>query len=267
MATKKTSDTKKPGTAVAVKATNTNVVAIREALAKQAAAMAERTAPPGGSKIKMPQGGGKFILPDGREVEGSIEAIIVDFRAVHSFWPGKFDKKDIKPPVCFAVGLNPRQMAPTDNSPDKQAESCQSCPNNQFGSDGDGKACKNMRRLAILPPLDSDEVTADVEHDMWVLDVSPTAIKNFDGFVQTIARTFQTPPCGVVVTIGFDSSVDYGKLVFSNPRPITNVADVMAKQDEAGVMLDAEPDFSQLNAANDAKAARPAAKKVANARR
>ena len=259
----KGSGAKTPGTAVAVKK-NHNVVDIKAQLAAQAAAMADRTAPPSGSKIKMPQGGGRFDLPDGRSVEGSIEAIIVDFRAVHSFWPGKFDKNNVKPPVCFAVGLNPRQMAPTDNSPDKQADNCQACPNNQFGSDGDGKACKNMRRLALVPPRDDDETQADTEHDLWILDVSPTAIKNFDAFVSVIAKTFQTPPAGVAVTIGFDTSVEYAKLTFSNPRLIGNAGEVLALQEQAAVLLDAEPDFSQLQ---QPAPARGANKKVANARR
>jgi hypothetical protein len=131
-------------------------------------------------------------------------------------------------------------MAPSKNAPLAQATDCQSCPNNQFGSDGNGKACKNSRVLAVLPP-DADEDTP-----MWLLNVSPTALKGFDGYVANVVRVFQTPPIGVVTTVTFDDSVSFAKLVFSDPQPNENIGAHFGRQEEAKALLAVEPDVSQF---------------------
>lgn len=231
-----------PGTAVAVRKQG-NIVNIQDQLRQQAAAMAERTQAPGGNKIKVTQDK-QFVLPDGAKVE-EIDVVVVDFATVHNFYEGKFDKNNIVPPGCFAVGFNPKAMAPVDESPNKQADSCQGCPMNEFGSDGTGKACKNGRRLAVLPPNDAgDDVDADEATDLMILDVSPTALKNWDGYVQALARTFQLPPVGFITHVSFDESVDYPRLKFSDPRPIASLEAAFARQEEAKELLLQIPDFS-----------------------
>lgn len=242
-------------TTVAVrKPTAGAIVSIQEALKAQAADMGSRTQPAGGNKIRTK--GKNFLLPDGTETPGPLELVIVDFRTTHKFYEGKFDPKNITPPGCFAIGPNPKQMTPSDNSPNKQSDSCQGCPMNEFGSDGDGKACKNGRALAVLPP-DADEKT-----EMWLLDVSPTALKGFDGYVGSVARTFQMPPVGVVTSVSFDENVEYAKLVFGNPQPNPNLELCFGRQAEAGELLAVEPDVSQYQ-----PIAKPISRKAAPARR
>lgn len=231
-----------PGTAVAVRKSG-SVVNIQEQLRQQAAEMAGRTQSPGGNKIRVTQDK-QIVLPDGAKVS-EIDVVVVDFATVHNFYEGKFDSKNITPPGCFAVGFNPKAMAPTDSSPNKQAEDCQTCPMNEFGSDGAGKACKNGRRLAVLPPNETgDDVDADENTELMILDVSPTALKNWDGYVQGLARTFQLPPVGFITHVSFDETVDYPRLKFSDPRPIASVDAAYARQDEAKALLLTEPDFS-----------------------
>jgi hypothetical protein len=230
-------------TAIAVrKPTGGAIVSIQEALKAQVAGMSERTQPAGGNKIKLSPG--KFSLPDGTEAQGELQLVVVDFVTVHKFYEGKYDSKNIVPPGCFAIGVNPKQMTPSANSPNLQSESCQGCPMNEFGSSGEGKACKNGRLLAVLPP-DADDKT-----DMWLLEVSPTALKNFDGYVNSVARQFQMPPVGVITTVSLDPNVDYPKLVFSDPQPNNNLELSFARQGEAREMLNVEPDVSGWQAPN-----------------
>lgn len=233
----------KPGTAVALKKAGAVVDAnaIREQLRAQAAAMNERTNPASGNKI-MPGNDKMFKLPDGSKVP-ELKAVIVDFVTTHSFYERPFDPKNILPPGCFAVGINPKDLAPTDKSPNKQAEDCQVCPMNEFGSAGDGKACKNSRRLALLP-VNDDGDDVDAEADILIMDVSPTALKGFDSYVQTLARTYQLPPVGFITTITMDPNVDYAKVMFSDPQPINGIAEAVGRQAEAKDMLVQEPDFS-----------------------
>jgi len=235
-------------TAVAVKKpSSANLVSIKEAMAAQLAALSDKTAPPGGNQIRTTQDK-KFILPDGSKIDGPLQLVIIDFATQHRFYAGKFDAKAIVPPNCFAVGTNPLKMVMSKNSPEPQAHdgNCSTCAMNQFGSDGDGKACKNSRMLAVLPP------DADADTPMWLLGVSPTALKGFDGFVTSVARVFQTPPIGVVATVGFDDSVTYARLVFSDPQINVNLGDHFGRQAEAKELLMAEPDVSKFVSAKPA---------------
>lgn len=234
---------------------------LQEQLRKQAEAMAGRVQPPSGNKIQVTQAK-QFKLPNGTTAN-EVTVCVLDFRTVHNFYEGKYDPKNIQPPVCFAVGMNPKDMTPVEDSPKLQAENCQICPMNQFGSDGDGKACKNGRRLAVLPPGEEDGTVAH-EDDIWIMDVSPTALKAWDGYVATLARTFNQPPLSFLVDVSFDPSVEYPRLQFTNPRPHTNVAEVFARQAEAKDLLEAKPDWAGWAAQQDKK---PAAKTPARGAR
>lgn len=246
MATKKT-------TAVAVKASSGNIVSMKEALKAQAALMAGRTAPATGNMIRVTQDK-QFMLPDGTKSGGPLELVIVDFTSKNSFYEGAFDPKNISPPACFAIGNDIATMAPSKNAPSPQSKDCASCPMNAFGSAGDGKACKNSRLMAVLPP-DADENTP-----LWLLATSPTANKGFDGYVGSIVRVFESSPIGVVTTIDFDPGVTYAKLTFSNPQPNTHAMTHMARMGEAAKMLAIEPDVSGYAAAST-KGKKPAARR------
>ena len=233
---------KAAGTAVAVKKGGNSVVSIaamQEQLKAQAAAVADKTAPASGNFIRVTQDK-QFILPDGTKNPGPLELVILDFCSKNAFYEGAYDPKNISPPACFAIGSNPQQMVPSPNAPLAQAADCTSCPMNQFGSAGDGKACKNSRVMAVLPP-DADEDTP-----LWMLATSPTANKGFDGYVSSVARTFQMPPIGVVTTVSFDPNSTYAKLVFSDPQPNDNLAAHFGRQEEARAKLAVEPDVSSF---------------------
>lgn len=259
MATKKTAPAAAPAkTAVAVrKPTSGAVVSIQEALKAQAASLADRIAPGGGNKIRITQDK-KFVLPDGTKTEGPLELVIVDFMTTHNFYETAFDKNNIVPPGCFAIGPNPKDMTPSKNSPNLQSDSCQGCPMNEFqsGANGKGKACSNNRLLAVLPP-DADEDTP-----LWTLSVSATALRAFDGYVQGVNRTFGVGPAGVVTTVGFNEASEYPSLTFSDPKPNENAGVAVARMAEARDALMVEPDVSGYQAPN-ARGGKVAAKKPA----
>ena len=248
---------KTTSTAVAVKKnTSTAVVNIQDMLRKQAEANASRVEPGSGKSIRIGQDK-SFTLPDGTKTRESLQLVVVDFVSRNEYYEGAYNKDDITPPNCFAIHPEPKQLAPSDNSPDKQADSCADCPMNQFGSapTGAGKACKNTRVLAVMPP------DADDDTEIWTLKVSPTAIKAFDGFVAGVNRAFQLPPVGVVVTVGFSDAKDFPSLEFTDPQLNENVAVHFGRQDEAREMLMREPDVSSFGA--EKPAAKAPARKVA----
>lgn len=247
--------TKKTSTALATKA-NTNLVDIKAQLAAQVAALAERTAPPTGAKVTVTQSK-KFKFPDGTETPGPFDAVIVDFNVQRKYYPGVYDPNNIVPPVCFAISDKPLGMQPSVNSPEMQSKAgCDKCPQNQWGSarSGGGKACKETRKLAILPPADDSEDVASTP--LWTLETSPTAIKPFDGYVSSVAKTFQLPPVGVITQFSFDPGVDYPSVRMDHPQPNPALGDHLARQGEAQDILKTEPDISNYGQEAPAPAAR-----------
>ena len=238
-------ETKTTTTAVAKRA-STSIVSIRDQLAKQVAELNNRVAPASGISISITQAK-EFKFPDGTKSK-EFEGVIVDFVSTSFFYEGAYDPNNIAPPACFAIGTNPLQMVPSENSPVKQSDSCKGCPMNEFGSAGKGKACKNGRLLAVLPP------DADAETPIWLLKVSPTGIKAFDSHVRSVATTFQLPPVGVVTTFSFDEGSDFASVRFGSPVMNENLEVHYARQEEAQQLLTAEPDVSAYAAAAPAKA-------------
>lgn len=180
----------------------TGAVSVKDMMAKQIASLADKTQPATGNKIRVTQDK-QFVLPDGTKTREPLSMVIVDFCSRNLFYSGAYDKDNIQPPACFAIGENPKKLVPSANSPEKQSDDCVDCPNNAWNSAGDGKpgkACKNTRLMAVLPP---DAAPGD---PMWLLEASPTAIRGFDGYVNGLATRMNLAPFAVVTTVTFDDS-------------------------------------------------------------
>jgi hypothetical protein len=245
--------TAKKTTAVAVKKPAAGgLVSVQEMMKAQLAAMANKTAPASGNSIRVTQDK-QFVMPDGTKTRGPFQVVVVDFTSRNEYYEGAFDKDAITPPTCFAIGDNPKALIASDNAPEKQASDCNGCPMNAFGSRGAGKACKNTRVLAVLPP------EADDNTPLWTIKVSPTGIKGWDAYANSVVRQFGVPPAGVVTTVSFDDGVDYPSLKFSEPELNEEAAVAMSRLEEAKAMLAAEPDVSGYQKAQPVKG--PASRK------
>lgn len=216
-----------------------------EQLAKESAEIAKRISAPTGDRIRF-NGNKTFITPDGMEGD-TLEVVVVDFVSSNLFYDGTYDRDNPQPPACFAIGAEPSLLVPSPSSPNKQAETCSSCPNNQFGSavTGKGKACKNTRLLALVPAsaLDNPKEEAPI----WIMSVPPASLKAFDGYVGTLAAKHRTVPIGVVTSITLDQTNQYASPRFNVIRPLkgTELGTFMPRREEANQRLVAEPDVSQ----------------------
>lgn len=224
---------------MAKRETNSMPVNYAEQLKNEVSNIQSRISAPTGDRIRM-KSNSHFELPDQTEAE-TLEGIIVDFVSSNMLFEGAFDRNNPQPPGCFAVGPEPTMLIPTNNSPNKQSESCASCPNNQFGSAGKGKACKNTRLVAFQPLG---------EEDIFILSVPPTSIKSFDGYVGTLAAKHRLPPVGVLTRVSLDKSVDFSAPRFEVVRPLeeAELPKAMEARIQARERLVAEPDFSQYAA-------------------
>ena len=185
------------------------VMSIQEQLRAEVAQLKDRVDPPSGYLISTK--GKVFTLPDGSSNPGPLNCVILDWASSYTYFEGIYNPKDIKPPACFAFGRVISDMKPSDSAPKKMHENCKECPMNQWGSDpqgGKGKACKNMRRLLVVP------IDADENAQPWVLRVSPTGIKHFDKYVSTLSD-LDKHPIQVSTRIGFEENEAYPSLRFA----------------------------------------------------
>lgn len=251
---------KKTSTSTAVaKRPGGAVVSIQDQLKKLAANQTERL--PSASGITIGVGQDKmFKFPDGTRAD-TFTGVVVDYVATNFYYEDSYDKDNIKPPACFAIGtLSNDKLTPSANSPAQQAASCGACPMNVFGSGGKGKACKNGYTLAVLPP------DATVDTPIWLLKVSPTALKAWGAYVRSISSVFETIPVGVTTTFTFDENSDYASIRFNDPAPNENLETCFSRMAEAKKLLETEPDVSAYDAPAPVKSKAPV-RKVAGARR
>jgi hypothetical protein len=121
-----------------------------------------------------------FEMPTGDKVQ-SFEGLILDFNRINSFWAESFDKSGGGvPPDCFSLdGIRPSVYASH-----LEAEFCQQCPRNVFGSDGGrGRACKNLKRVHVI--------TEPNQLLPYRLTLPPSNLKAFDGYIsQLVGRGY-----------------------------------------------------------------------------
>lgn len=156
--------------------------------------------------------GGKFVsLKAGRLAidkvpcaGNKLDVIVIAATTEYALYEGKFDPNNPQPPVCYAFGKDEQTMRPHEKSSKPQNDNCFHCPKNQWGSDpegGKGKACKNTRRLALLPAdcINSPETIADQEEIYVKLPV--LSVKNWAMYVNNVAAQYKRPPFGVLTTM------------------------------------------------------------------
>jgi len=192
--------------ATAEKATeSTALVSMKERIAQRLANVNKATAAPASKNISTK--GGKFTLPDGSASAGPLNCIVVDYINSNVFYDGPYDPNNVKPPVCAAIGRDINLMAPLETLETRVSDSCNGCPNNEFGSAGRGKACKNNVVLALIP----EEFTEDTE--VMTIKVSPTGLTTWSSYVRQLANQ-GIDVSEVVTSITFRAGVTYPTLDF-----------------------------------------------------
>lgn len=224
-------------------AQNMSLAELREQLSTEMAEIQNKLGAPSGNRIRLTDK--KFTLPDGNVVEGTIRVVVLEFTSKNNLYVGRFNRNNPRPPVCWAIGDDPRQLVPSDRVPNPQSVDCASCPKNQFGPNNEAKECKNCRVLAVLP-IDADPAQTDI----MTIEVSPTGIGSFDKFVRRVVDSLGVPPIGAIVEIGFHPDRDYESLVFGNFIPNEGIAAYMPLREEAKRTVFIEPELPDESVAS-----------------
>lgn len=216
----------------------------QDQLAADAAALATQLAAPSGKAIQVTQSK-QFRFPDGTSVD-KFKGIIVAFVSSNAYYEGDFDRDNIVPPNCFAIGVVKNDdLEASRNSPDPQnpddGGACKTCWANQWksASKGNGKACKNSIKLAVL--CDDGEIRP--------MSLSSTALKPFGEYARDVFQAFRVPPYGVLTEFTFDPKSDFSSVRCGNPVPLNEeqLAQVLMSKDDAVAMISSEPDVSEFD--------------------
>jgi len=203
-----------------------------------------------------------------QEVIGNeLQVVVVDFVHVNSYYDREFDRNNPGPPACFALSEDGDEMQPDESSPVKQNEWCNGCPQDAWGSGkGEGKACKNGYRLAVLEPDTDPE-----EAELAMMTVPPSSLKNWDRYVRHLADKLKRGPNGVLTLFTFDEEFEYPVLVPEADKQIQDAAyfaGIMSRMDDARKMLLDPFDVSNYEPPGKKKPVRKkAAKKKATRKR
>ena len=198
----------------------------------------------GGASNRIKTTGKKFTFPDKPDdkIKDKIPLIVLGWISENLYYGGKvFDENNPEPPVCWALSTSAKELIASEKSTDRQAESCGVCPMNEWESGpGKSKACKNTRKLAVLR-ANSD----NLEDPIFFLAVSPTGLKEYDGYVRKL-QAKNALPIMVITEVSFDDDKTYPTLRFRAAEPNVNAELHWKRRDEAAAALMVEPDPSDF---------------------
>lgn len=212
--------------------TGQNALALPADLAAELAGYAKDAAAkerPSVSKISLKSG---VISYAGQPVAGNnLDVIIIAAAYKNTLYKGRYDPNNITNPNCFAVSATGEDMAPHENVQEPENETCQGCPNSEWGSDpggGRGKACKEGRRLILLPANALQDIEAIKSGEMAILDMPVTSVKNWSNLVNQLGAAGR-PSWSVVVNVKTvpDAKSQF-KVVLTPVQEINDVAAIQA---------------------------------------
>jgi hypothetical protein len=189
--------------AVIPPAAGTAVANWQEELAKMAVKTAEAEKP-SGNWVSFK--GGQLTIAGNPMPKNNVDMVVVNSIFENQLYEDRFDPNNPQPPICYALSENDEDLKPHPDSAKPQAESCEACPNNVWGSDpggGKGKACKNVRRLAIIAASDLDVgklPTAEVA----LAKLPVTSVKNWSTYASQIANVLKLPPLAVITNMSVE---------------------------------------------------------------
>ena len=175
-----------PGTAVA---------SWQEELAKQTVAIAQ-VEKPTGNWISFK--GGVMSMNATPFKDNKVKVVVLHSIFENQLYDGPYNPNNQQPPICYAFGEDDKSLKPHPDSAKPQNPDCETCRHNEWGSDpggGKGKACKNVRRLALISADDLEKVE---KAEVALAKLPVMSVKNWSTFASQIANVLKLPPIAVI---------------------------------------------------------------------
>lgn len=142
--------------------------------------------------------------------------VILDGVLENVYYEGAYNPDNVQSPTCFAFGRDEKDMAPhkividAGNSMAGTSGLCQGCEMNEWGSadTGRGKACRNSRRLAMIPAgtLENGKFKAftneeQFESNIAYMKLPVTSVKGYAAFVKQVVGALKRPPHAIFTKV------------------------------------------------------------------
>ena len=175
----------------------TGVVSWQDELAALAVKTAEAEKP-SGNWVSFK--GGQLTIGGTQMTGNRVECVVIGSVFENQWYKERYDANNPTSPHCYAIAEDDDDLKPHIDSPEPQAATCAECPKNQWKSDpngGKGKACKNVRRLALVagPDVTSPDAVQKAEFALAKLPV--TSVKNWSTYASQVANVLHLPPLAV----------------------------------------------------------------------
>jgi hypothetical protein len=225
------------------------------------------------SVTKVSLRGGMLGIGGNPVAKNILPAVIMFAGHRNAYYDGPFDPNNLQNPVCFALGANDDEMFAHENVPDGNVgpnsdekdrgnpRSCSGCKYNDWGSDpkgGRGKACKETRRLVLIPGNGLDSVEAIQKAEMAILDIPVTSGKNYSNFVNALAAQTNLPPWAVVTDISTERDAKTQFKVTFTPMDIVSededIFNALEKRKDEAQRLAMTP-YDEVGSTNSGKMA------------
>lgn len=163
-------------------------------------------------QIKIPSGGGKAFEiesedPEDPDVEKEIEAVIIFTHRANAYWENAYGAGD-NSEASTGTAPNCSSMdgkTGVDNDTG-EIKNCDTCPFNQYGADGSGKPCKNIRRVYMM---------INGKPGVYLLSVPPTSIKDVNKQLARIMGQNKIPYSRMVMKFKLDVATNKAGIKYS----------------------------------------------------
>lgn len=150
--------------------------------------------------------GGQLTINGSPVPDNTMNVVIVDHLLENVFYGEDFDDDNPRAPECYAFSTpddeDGKLMVPHEKASDKQNEKCDGCRHNKFNTarKGKGKACKNIRRLAMIVASES-EMDNIAGAEVRYMKLPVTSVKAWAAYVKQLDDVFSKPPLAFITEV------------------------------------------------------------------
>lgn len=174
-----------------------------------------------GSKWRIKSGGEETVVTnDEGDPMPTLEVVMIKASPALSkiYYAKSYEEGDAEAPDCYSTD----GVKPSADAPNKQSDSCATCPHAVWGSKitpagKKAKACQDSRRIAVVP-------AGDVENELYggpmLLRVPAASLADLATFGKQL-KAKGYPYNTIATKLGFDPNASYPKLTFKALRPLS----------------------------------------------
>ena len=156
--------------------------------------------------------------------DNKLPCIVVANTFENRYYSTPWDPEVIESPDCFALSEDGMGMVPHANVEEPQHPTCDGCPMAEWKSDPSGrggKACKEIRKLILLP-MSPGMVPEEIPKvEMAVVKLPVTSVRKWSTYVNEIAAAHKRPAwaMGTVIWVKPDAKTQF-KVGFDAVGPL-----------------------------------------------